>query len=271
MIMFTLSFKQECFQSEVLENSLKRLALLGYDGVELSGDLSEADEAKKLLEKYNMKCFSINGNYTEKYDLSSISPKIRQDAKNYIRREIDLARMLAAKVVVVVPTYIGKLKPETSTLQEWDYVVAGLREVAEYAGEHDIVLVIEAVNRFESYLVNHLDTIADMIADVGSPALKMMADFFHMNIEEQNPAETLLKYRDQIYHVHIADNNRKAIGMGNLPAERLLNILNDRNRVLTMEWDHQKQDRHRRNSRTTDAAVYDDYAWTAIQLIKSLS
>jgi len=269
--MFTLSFKQECFQSEALEDSLRRLVSLGYDGVELSGDLSEPDEVRELLEKYNMKCFSINGNYTKKYDLSSISPEIRQDAKDYICREIDLARVLGAQVVVVVPTYIGKLKPETSTLQEWNYVVNGLRETAEHAGKHEVVLVIEAVNRFESYLVNRLDTVADLIAEVGSPAVKMMGDFFHMNIEEQNSEENLLKYRDEIFHVHIADNNRKAIGMGNLPVERYLNILNDRNRVLTMEWDHQKQDHHRRNDLTTDTSVYDDYAQTAIRLIKSLS
>jgi sugar phosphate isomerase/epimerase len=75
-------------------------------------------------------------------------------------------------------------------------------------------LLLEPVNRYETHLFNTLEDVAEVIEEVGSDALRMTPDFFHMNIEETDMAESIRKYGHLIGHVHIVDSNRFLPGQG---------------------------------------------------------
>ncbi len=269
---FQLSFCQPCFQGEGLETSLKRLKRLGYDGVELSGDLAETVPVLELLKRYDLTCFSINGLYTEDRDLSSKDASVRSNAVTYCRTCIDTAAQLDAKVVIIVPTFIGKLGPETTVEAEWAHVVSGLKQVAEYAEDAGIWIVVESVNRYESYLVNRLGTQYELLREVDNPAVRMMGDLFHMNIEEADICESIKRYAPWLKHMHIADNHRRPIGMGSLPMKEIIQSLHQAgwDMPLTMEYDHLVPGTNGIISRVNEPEIYDRYAGVAAETIRRL-
>ncbi len=214
--MYQYSVTQWIYGNEPLEESLKRLKKYGYDGVELAGepDTTDLRAVKRLLAQYQLTCSSICGIYTAQRDLSSSRQETREQAVQYVKACIDMADELDAKLVIVVPSAVGKLSPETTYEQEWAFAVEGLKEAGSYAQEKGIGIAVEALNRFETYLVNKLSVAKRLVEEVNVPSVRLMADLFHMNIEERNHAEALRDIASYLIHVHIADNTREAAGLG---------------------------------------------------------
>ncbi len=100
------------------------------------------------------------------------------------------------------------------TADEWKWGVDSMRQVAEYAGEVGVRLGVEALNRFECYLLNaHADS-ARFVREVDHPACGMMYDTFHANIEEKSVADAVAAGGDKLYHIHISENDRSTPGAG---------------------------------------------------------
>jgi D-psicose/D-tagatose/L-ribulose 3-epimerase len=143
---------------DIVPSSLQRLKQFGYDGVELAGEPQQinVDNVRKLLEEYGLNCTSICGIYTAERDLSSSVASVRKNAVQYVKDCVDLAVNVGASTVIVVPSPVGKSKPDTTMEEEWTNVVQSLKEAGPYAAERNIMLAIEALNRFETYLVKSL-------------------------------------------------------------------------------------------------------------------
>jgi sugar phosphate isomerase/epimerase len=62
---------------------------------------------------------------------------------------------------------------------------------------------------------------------LGVPNLKVLADTFHMNIEEVNLAASLRGAGEYLGHVHLVDSNRQAPGHGHLDLPAVVGALND--------------------------------------------
>ena len=77
-------------------------------------------------------------------------------------------------------------------------------------------LGIEAVNRYESNVVNTLDDARWIVEQVGSDALFVHMDTFHMNIEEHDCADAIARNIDAIGHVHIGESHRGYLGSGSV-------------------------------------------------------
>jgi sugar phosphate isomerase/epimerase len=82
--------------------------------------------------------------------------------------------------------------------------------------DYDVVLVIEAWNRYETYLVNRLEQSMKMVDDVGMDNVGSMGDTFHMNIEELNIAAAIRSAKGYLKHIHFADSTRAAPGHGHV-------------------------------------------------------
>ena len=59
-----------------------------------------------------------------------------------------------------------------------------------------------------------LDDAVGICKQINSPNVQIMADFFHMSIEEQDIAESIEKAGSYIRHVHLADSTRLLPGCG---------------------------------------------------------
>ena len=109
---------------------------------------------------------------------------------------------------------IGVFSGKGRTDDEWKWGVESMRAVAEHAGKLNVTLGVEALNRFETYLLNtHADS-ARFCREVRHPNCRMMYDTFHANIEEKSISLAIHSCADMLCHVHISENDRSTPGKG---------------------------------------------------------
>jgi D-psicose/D-tagatose/L-ribulose 3-epimerase len=152
---------------------------------------------------------------------------------------VDLASAVGAPLVVVIPASAGRTSPagDVSSEEEWvaavegewNYAVESVRTAAAYAEQKGILLAVEPINRYESFLVNNVDQGLRFVSEVGSEAVRLHLDAFHMNIEEKDPAEAIRKAGRLLVNMHISDSNRQAVGYGHTDFEAIVKALKDIN------------------------------------------
>ena len=91
-----------------------------------------------------------------------------------------------------------------------------MRHVAEHAGKVNVMLAVECLNRFETYLLNTHADAARFAREVDHPNCRVMYDTFHANIEEKDIAQAIRDCADVLVHVHISENDRSTPGAGNI-------------------------------------------------------
>lgn len=106
-----------------------------------------------------------------------------------------------------------------------DRSVASMREAVKAAEDNDVRFCLEVVNRFEQFIMNTASEAVAYIQRVGSPALKVHLDTFHMNIEEDDPAQAIAQAGSHLGHFHLGENNRRPPGAGLLPWDVIFDAL----------------------------------------------
>ncbi|KIL34681.1 hypothetical protein SD71_18120 [Cohnella kolymensis] len=272
--MYRYSATQWIFGNESLETSLQRLKKYGYDGVELAAEpyTTDIEATRKLLDQYGLIVTSLCGIYTRERDLASPNAEIRAKAVQYVKDSVDMAAALGATHVIVVPNAVGRTNTESTRAEEWVHAVNGIREAGQYAATKNINLAIEAINRFEAYLAINLTTALQLVEEVNLPSVKLMADAFHMNIEERDEVAILKKIAPYLIHVHIADNTREAAGMGNTDFEAILRTLKEINYQgpLTMEFMPPVGDTYTIAEQGGSEELFDQYTERSIQEMKRI-
>lgn len=227
--MFRYTYNTLVYGEEPITTGIERVAKAGYDGVELVGEPAQTDvrEVKAALDANGVVASSIVSIYTPERDIVSSNPQIRQAAVDYVKGNIDFAATLSADIVTFTPTACMKIVPEASLEQEWDWAVAAGKTLADYAGERNVTMVIEPWNRYETYLINRTEQALKFLDAVDSPHFGYMADTFHMSIEERDIAESIRNAGPRLAHVHLADSNRAAPGVGHTDFEPIIKAIAD--------------------------------------------
>jgi D-psicose/D-tagatose/L-ribulose 3-epimerase len=112
---------------------------------------------------------------------------------------------------------------------EFDLVVKNLKELAAYAQSKGKIISIEPLNRFETDFLNTVDQGLKLIKAVGSPALKLHLDTFHMNIEEKNQPDAIRKAGKYLGHFHACGTDRGTPGADSLQWKPIVKALKDVN------------------------------------------
>jgi len=266
------------YATEDLEKSLQRLAKYKYDAVELEGEPDkekyEPKKVKKMLQQYGLKVSSIAGMYLWeeeiKRDLASSDKKIREQTIIYLFKCIDYAQLMGAKLVIIVPAAVSKLTPSLSKKEDWKNSVKAVQEVAKYAEKKDILLAIEPINRYETYLVNSIQDALCYACEVNSSHVKIMADTFHMNIEERDIQEAIRIAGNNLINVHIADSNRCSVGRGHINFKALIKALKEINYqyALTLEPLPPVSDPYLALEGGVSGNIFDQYAAESIMGLK---
>jgi sugar phosphate isomerase/epimerase len=151
-------------------------------------------------------------------------PEVSALAKKRLYELIDFAAALGAPVVTV-GSFRGRLSAVGARGRSLLAEILG--KAAAYAGQRSVSLALEAVNRFEGDIVNNAEEGLTFVSEVNQPALGLLLDTFHVNIEESSYTEPFHRVfqADRLFHVHLGDNNRLAPGRGLIDFPAIVAVL----------------------------------------------
>ncbi len=210
-----------------LEESMQKAAALGFDAVELftADALMDISHIKALCEQYRLNIAAVGtgaGKVIKGLTLTDPDADIRKQAIQFIDEMISFGAAFGAPAII--GSMQGNISPggrETSLQQ----LAEGLTTLQEVARKKGVPLIYEPLNRYETNLFNTLGDAAGFLQSHQLDNVKILADLFHMNIEEANPAEALINNGNFIGHVHFADSNRRAIGIGHTDMQAVSDAL----------------------------------------------
>jgi len=189
----------------------------GFDSVEIALDnLSRLDlrYVKDRLDQAGLVCGSVTPCLGPDKDLRG-PRKAQLAGMEFMKRVIDqMGTLDCPNLTGVVYSTVGRADavPRKEYRQQWKTVVRNLKEVAAYAADKGRQISLEPVNRFETDFINTCEQGLAMIHDVGSPALKLHLDTFHMNIEEKNLGAALRRAGKHLGHFHACGTDRGTPG-----------------------------------------------------------
>lgn len=189
----------------------------GFDTVEIPvEDPSHIDPAKvkAALDKNGLVCGSVCACMGPGRDFRGTEEE-QKTAMDYCKALIDQMVVLGCPSLIgPVYSVVGKADAVEPAQQkvEWALVVKNLKVLAKYAESKGVQICIEPLNRFETDFLNTCDQALKLVKAVGSKAVKIHLDTFHMNIEEKNQAVAIKKAGKLLGHFHACGSDRGTPG-----------------------------------------------------------
>ncbi len=151
------------------------------------------------------------------HDLISPDPAVREAGIARMAWVLDCTAALGAdRVSGPLHSVLGQFSGAGPTADELARAVDSQQRIGEHAAKVGVTVGLEALNRFECYLVNTMSALHDLLTRVNHPNIRAMYDTFHCNIEETDPIAALTDHRDDVVHIHLSENDRGVPGRGNI-------------------------------------------------------
>jgi len=229
-----LAGKETGFWSSTCEQSFEKsvacVAEHGFDGIELmTGNLKDtnASRIKRITDSHGLDIVAVASGFIYlKHGLSFThhNSRIRRSAVNKTKECVEFAQKLGAKYVSI-GLIRGQATDRTPLNLAWRYLVECIRECGEFSSSRSIVLLVEPENRYETGYVHTVEEGVKLIEEVGLGNVRLMIDTFHMNMEESSMRDAVRRAEGKLAHVHLADNNRLAPGMGHIDFAEVIGAL----------------------------------------------
>lgn len=222
-------FNALTFKGNIIEG-IKIAKKIGYSGIELAvrdPKIIDYNEILKTLKEEDIVVSAIGTGraFTEEgLSLSSFDENIRRKAIERIKEDIDLAEKFGS--FVIIGLIRGKPEDKERALK---ILKESIKECGEYAQKIGVKILIEPINSLETTLLNKLSETYNFIEELGLDNLGILADTYHMSKEEKSIYDEIVKYRDKIWYIHTADNNRGIPGTGNLDFSEVFKALKNIN------------------------------------------
>jgi D-psicose/D-tagatose/L-ribulose 3-epimerase len=195
---------------------------MGFDLVEIPiespGDL-DYDQAAEAFKHTGLAC-GICAVMGASRDPAHEDESIQRGGVEYLMHCIDATAKMGGKVVGG-PIYAAVGRTWQSTPEqrkiELEWCAKNLREAGKYAEDRGVVLAMEPLNRFETSFINLAEQAVELVEMVDSPAVKIMLDTFHMNVEEKKLGGAIETAAPHLVHVHTNENDRGIPGTGHVP------------------------------------------------------
>ncbi len=232
-----LAAQEHLIPGETLTEKWDVIQKLGYEGIELRG-LADFAFEKRLAELqkalsdgvYFPSVCVIMSHFIGDFDKAK-----RRDAIENMKSLLSVIAEVGGKGAITPASYgmhSNRLPPfESPRSPEEDEIILieGLQELGEHAAKHGVQVFLEPLNRYEDHMLNTLEQGVALCKKVGLKSVTLMADLYHMNIEERNSAQALIDAKNYLAHIHLADSNRLEPGQGQTDFTRIKTALEQLN------------------------------------------
>jgi protein FrlC len=250
-----------------LDEVIKRLSRMGYDGIEIGCASPHAwpdfltkerrQEVKQLLQTHNLKVSSMLPAPGGGPGNNPSSPT-KEEREFTIKHYKDIARLANEWECPTIMWLAGWAVYGTPQQDAWNYSLEGLINVAQFAKEMGVTMVVEPTPT-DSNLIETADDALMLAEQSGQDNVKVMFDTFHALYRNEVSSDYVYRMKDKLHHVHIADTDRQPPGQGKCNFDAVLRALKDIDYqgYLTMEVGFH-----------TRAADPDWYAATSIEYLR---
>ncbi len=228
-----LACQEHLLPGETVLEKWQFAAGAGFDGIELRGmdDWNERlDELRAARERGAV--FSSVCVISDRF-IGDLDADRRREATEHMKALLSGIAELGG-VGAITPAAFGvatkRLPPfEVPRTEEEDRCVLldALEELGEHADKEGTLVLLEPLNRYEDHMLNRVEQAVDLCEAVGRDSVKVMGDLFHMNIEEDEIAESIRTADGYLAHVHLADSNRAHPGTGHTDFAAAFGALRD--------------------------------------------
>jgi sugar phosphate isomerase/epimerase len=205
-----------------LEAGCLKAAELGFNAVEVflpAPDAIDPVQLSHLLDENGLKLAAVGtgaGWLVRRLTLTHADAGRRAEARRFLQAMIDLGGLFGAPAIIgsMQGRHDGDGGVDRSTAL--DYLADALASLGTHAAHYHVPLIYEPLNRYETNLTNTVAEGVVLLESRGIPNVVLLADLFHMNIEEIDIAASLQAGGRHIGHVHFVDSNRRAVGYGHI-------------------------------------------------------
>jgi sugar phosphate isomerase/epimerase len=196
----------------------------GYDGIELrgKGDLSFPERLPELRKAKADGVVMPTVCVDMLHFFGAFDPDQRADAIVQMKAELSVIAELGGIGAQTPASYgmfsrrLPPFEPPRDEAGDREVLLDGLRQLGEHAAAEGVELFLEPLNRYEDHMVNRLEQAADLIRETGLDSVRIGIDSYHMNIEETDPAASIVDFAPYVGHVQVSDSNRFQPGAGHL-------------------------------------------------------
>ena len=210
-------------------------AAAGFDGIELRGEgdfafrerLPELRAAREAGAVFPSVCVIMD------HFIGDLDPERRRDACENVKSLLSVIAEAGGRGAITPAAYglfsrhLPPFSPPRSPEEDREVLLEALVELGAHAESEGVELFLEPLNRYEDHMLNRVEQAVALCAEAGSAALKVMADTFHMNIEEADAAGAVRAARGRLAHVHLSDSNRFEPGAGHIDYAPIFRALKD--------------------------------------------
>jgi D-psicose/D-tagatose/L-ribulose 3-epimerase len=226
---------------EPIQKTLENLKQQGFDTVEVYGepDLIDAKKLSNLLDSFSMDVSGVTGMWSfqssehKSRNLITTNKNSLIAVKNYVKKCILLCHTLGGNTFNIclfsdIPLISDANHKNLLRYEKRKFVsflIEPLRELAKYASNYEVDLLIEPLNRYSTPICTDSNDAKYIVDLVNEENVGIVLDTFHMNIEEDSIYDAMINTNTLLKLVHISDNNRKMPGFAHIDFESIIEAL----------------------------------------------
>ena len=228
-----LAVQEQYLQGDTMTAKWQHAERLGFDAVELRGAgdgrfaarLPELRAAAAAGVPMPTVCVEMT------HFVGDFDPDRRADALAQLKSQLSVMATIGGRLAMTPASWgmfsrrLPPFTPPRSEAEDAEVLTEAFGALAAHAEAEGVVIALEPLNRYEDHMVNTLGQAVALCERIGSPALGVAADTYHMNIEEADLLEALVVAGPWIRHVQLSDSNRLEPGAGHLDWTALLDAI----------------------------------------------
>ena len=236
-----LSCQEQLLPGETLLQKWDFAEKAGYDAIELRGKggyafrdrLPELRKAAAAGVPMPTVCVEMP------HFIGAFDDDLRADAVEQLRSQLSVIAEIGGRGAMTPASWgmfsrrLPPFEPPRTEQGDREVLLEALTDLGAHAEAEGVELYLEPLNRYEDHMVNRLEQAVDLVR--GIPGTRVVADTFHMNIEEDDPAAALEAALPHVGHIQVSDSNRLQPGAGHLDWRAVLAVLGRYDGYLAVE------------------------------------